>query len=382
MTLLTTKPDAMPWARPQPSVCVCIPTYRRPHLLALLLKDLSCQSAHIDHVVVVDGEPSSGRVLPVLEQALRLRRWKVDYVPSNHANLSFQRYLAWRMVKEEVLLYIDDDIRIRDPESLARLAQAFAREDTEVAGVSGRIEFGDPARLAGAPAVHDAWQVARRPKPLVVRWFGGGEQVAPGSVTPLGDRKPPADGPDPYVQVEWMPGGCMAYRQAALEKDSFSETLFALDERHWGKGEDTYLSRQATRRGRLYHARHAQVEHPHEDLPVDYPTKAYALGFATAYSRRFLNDTYRIDRAPTLMDRGALLRGYLGRSLLAWGRALRTPALHRWSYAWGFTRGAASGILSPPRAERLVPHADWWADAEQALSRAIELCSSDGNHLE
>jgi hypothetical protein len=120
------------------------------------------------------------------------------------------------------------------------------------------------------------------------------------------------------------------------------------------------------------------VEHPHADLPVDYPTKAQALGFATAYSRRFLNDTYRITRPPTLGDRASLLCGYAGRSLLAWWRAVTAPARHRWAYAWGFTQGAMAGIFVPPSARRLSPGVDWWADAERALAQAREVDPAPG----
>jgi glycosyltransferase involved in cell wall biosynthesis len=360
----------------RPHLCIGIPTYTRPHLLALLLEDLARQTVTIDRVVVVDGKPSSSAVLPVLQKAASLRHWVIVYIPSNHANVPFQRYLAWHVAREDVLLYLDDDIRIPDPETVGRILEPFTWEDGAVAGVTGTISYGDPGRLASASAFREVTLSARQAPPRLVRWLGGGGVIPPGGVTRVGDRRPPLDGPVPgdgsaaYTDVEWMRGGCMAYRKRALTQDVFSEDLFSEYERRWGKGEDTYLSRQALRHGRLVLARHARVEHPDADLPVCYPTTAKALGFAIAYSRRLLNDTYQISRPATLDDRLALLQSYLGRSLLAWSRAVMAPAGHRWAYAWGFTLGAITGVCWPPVARRLTPGVNWEADAKRAVAQA------------
>jgi hypothetical protein len=76
-------------------LAVCIPTYRRPHLLRLLLGDLGLQTVSIDRLIVVDGDPSSAGVRTTIETLPGVAR-ELLYVPSNHANLPYQRYLGWR----------------------------------------------------------------------------------------------------------------------------------------------------------------------------------------------------------------------------------------------------------------------------------------------
>lgn len=160
----------------------------------------------------------------------------------------------------------------------------------------------------------------------------------------------------------------MAYRVTALDQRCFSADLFALTHVQCGLGEDTFLSRQVGTKGRLLMAFNTQVEHPDDDTPKAYPYRARKLAYATAYSRRFLNDHYRDPHPPTLSDRLALLKNYVGVSFFAWLRAITSFKVYRFAYAWGYTQGAIRGLLQKPTAKNLTPQIDWWQDAEEALA--------------
>jgi hypothetical protein len=170
----------------------------------------------------------------------------------------------------------------------------------------------------------------------------------------------------------------MAYKLAALTEECFSADLFALD-RIGVLGEDTFLSRRVGTKGDLLLAFCAQFEHPDADLPQAYPTRALKFGYTSAYSRRLLNDNYRGFDPPRFSDRVALVKSYLGTTLLNWCRALASPKKHRFAFAWGYTLGAFRGLIQKPTAKNLAPQIDWWQDAEAALRQAIVIQEgSDG----
>ena len=165
----------------------------------------------------------------------------------------------------------------------------------------------------------------------------------------------------------------MAYRLSALQQDCFSADLFSLNHIRCGKGEDTFLSRRVMRNGKLAYVTNAIFEHPNSDLPKTYPISSMRFGYARAYSRRFLNDHYRMDGRPRFADRLALINSYLGNNLINISQALIHPQRYRFAYAWGYFCGSVRGLLQKPTARNLCPDIDWWKDAEEAVTQCVAL---------
>ena len=358
-------------------VALCIPTFRRPELLAELLNDLSRQSVQPGFVIVVDGDSGSGEVLRVLQGYGTEFGLPIRYAPSNHGNLAYQRYLGWRDAASEgcqILVYLDDDLRISDRHSLEHLIAPMLSSSSEVVGCTGEIRFGDLQKIGEEElSVRDRHEFSQKPRPSLVKLFGSSRGLHPGELTASGHRCPPDRSAGLQVPVHWLRGGVMAYRMSALDEDCFSTTLFAIYETRCGRGEDTLLSRRVASRGRLVMVFDAVFEHPNMDAPKAYATKAFRMGEATAYSRRLLNDNYRWPAAPTLADRLALWKSYAGNTMLDVFRALRSPKAHRFVYAWGYFCGAFKGVFLPPSHKRLTPHIDWQNDAAAALSQCVNL---------
>jgi GT2 family glycosyltransferase len=350
-------------------VAVCIPTYKRPHLLRLLILDLMQQTLHPDYLIIVDGDPDAGEVWSLL-QALQTDL-PMAYVPSNHGNLAYQRYLGWRVAAElhaDVLVYFDDDERILQPDVLCQLVEPL--EEDGAVGVGCQIRFG---------TTPDGWDVVHSRQinqSLLIKLFGSGRGITAGSVTPSGHRKPVFDDGEAYIEIGWLHGGVMAYSMSAISIETFSEDLFALDHIRCGLGEDTFLSRRVGAHGKLLYTFRAVVDHPNADTPKAYPYEAYKYAYAATYSRRFLNNYYRIYDPPTLPDRWALVKSYTGNTLLAWMRVVFKPSKLNWAVARGTTLGALHGLIRPPTAKRLTPIIDWWGDAEQVL-RNIRIIRND-----
>ncbi len=67
-------------------------------------------------LVIVDGDPGSGEVRAMLGTHDILKKVPTWWIPSNHANLPYQRYLGYRAAKcfgeVQFLVYLDDDLRI------------------------------------------------------------------------------------------------------------------------------------------------------------------------------------------------------------------------------------------------------------------------------
>jgi hypothetical protein len=245
---------------------------------------------------------------------------------------------------------------------------------SQVVGCTGEIRFGGLDNIPEAPvAIRDRHAFSRRPQSLLVRALGSSLGKLPGSLTPSGQRCKPDRGDSLTAEIEWLRGGVMACRLSALENDCFSQDLFALSEIGCGHGEDTLLSRRLLSQGKLLMVFDAVFDHPNADVPKAYCTKAFKMGWGISYSRRLLNDNYRWPKPPTIQDRLALWKSYVGNSALCILRAIGSCKVHRFAFAQGYLMGALQGIVRPPRHFRLTPHIDWQLDAEVAVSHRTSI---------
>ncbi|PKO04181.1 MAG: hypothetical protein CVU41_18440 [Chloroflexi bacterium HGW-Chloroflexi-3] len=354
------------------SLCIC--TYKRVFLLKSLLEDLSRQSKQPDNIIIVDGDPKSKEILSLLTSEIWPKTWKILYVPSNHSNLSYQRYLGWKkasQLKSDYLIYFDDDLRLSQKNIIEKIITHLI-ENNDVVGATTEISMGEFAENQNQYKI----LIDRKPKSLMIvnalKMFGGSSKIKPGGLSPTGNRILPLPKEDSsFSEVLWLRGGVMAYKMSAITQDCFLDDLFALDEKRFGKGEDTILSRKVMQNGKLIYLHDVVVDHPNVDLPKTYPTAAFKLAYATAYSRRFLNDHYRITNPPNLKDRMALLKSYFGNSIINWWQAFSTFKKNKLLFALGYSFGALRGIFQKPTSENLTPNINWWQDAEEALKNQI-----------
>lgn len=347
-----------------PSLALCIPTFRRAGLMRRLLEDAAQQTLQPDIVVIVDGDPGSGEVRQVLERPGLPEAWRLLYVASNHANLAYQRYLGWRAAQgSDLLLYLDDDLRLRDSRALEKVLAPLMAADPDVVAVTADVAVPRDREPQGRL---DA--VMRR----LAERLGSGVGTPPGGLSPSGHRRAPERNGQAYARVEWLYGGVMGFRMSALTQECFSDSLFALYE-VGGKAEDTFLGRRLNAKGRILLAFDPGIEHPNADAPKAYPTDPYGFARALAYSRRFLNDHYRGFEPPRLTERLGLATSYAGNLLFAALRVLAGFRRYHVRFAMGYAAGVALAIAKPPVAGVLTPEVDWWADAERAVAAAVTL---------
>lgn len=346
------------------SLAIVVPTFRRPALLARLLADLARQNRRPDVVAVIDGSPTgSASARPVVATIATESNLTARYLPSNHANLPYQRWLGCRAVSDcEMLLYLDDDVRLPSPDIVERLVRPLESADQSIVAVTAPIAFG---LSSDRPLVPKSKRRSLN--------FGVTRRYGPGELAPNGERIPVLPGRRDYESVGWLRGGVMAIRTEFLTRECFPDDLFALAERGWGLGEDTVLSRHLFEKGKLLCAMAAEVLHPGDSPTAAYTRETRELGYATAYSRRLVNDHFRGSAATTLGDRWALARSLAACTLL---HGVRRPL-----FAIGFAHGALDALLRPPRAKRLYPDVDWERDADAALTNLEELPARAWEHV-
>jgi GT2 family glycosyltransferase len=340
--------------------CLCIPTYKRPQTLINLLDSLQDQSIKLNTLAIVDGDPSSNIILSLLKTRLHSLTYdNVLYIPSNHANLPYQRYLGWKVAKQllhKYLVYLDDDLIPAQEDSLENLLSSLQQANGIIA-VTAHI-------LYSLPKNHNN-------ESNLVKMMGDARAYKAGSITPSGNRIPIEfiEGTK-YMSVDYLSGGGMAFFVDVVTDDIFSPDLFAMYEKKIGKGEDTILSLRLKNFGNFLYAVNATFKHP-ENEAVAYPTHGLKKGFAIAYSRRLINDNYRGIDLPSWKDRAALLKSYFGNTILNTVRLIQNPNIIQFSFALGYLVGALRGLFQKPTAKNLTPEIDWWSDAEKAIAQQV-----------
>jgi GT2 family glycosyltransferase len=118
----------------RPSCSVIIATYNRPEALAVTLDDLRRQSLPPDEVLVLDQSPAAPG--PDLEHALSSWGPKLRYFRLDVANAQQARNRGIRESRGEVLVLVDDDMRLPENFLTAHLAN-YA--DRTIDGVAGQV---------------------------------------------------------------------------------------------------------------------------------------------------------------------------------------------------------------------------------------------------
>jgi GT2 family glycosyltransferase len=120
---------------PAKTTCsVIIATYNRPEALAVTLDDLASQSLQPNEVLVIDQ--SIDETGKPLDQSGALRHPRLKYFHGHPANAQKARNFGIEHATGDVLLLVDDDMRL--PE---RFIEAHLRNyaDADVAGVAGQV---------------------------------------------------------------------------------------------------------------------------------------------------------------------------------------------------------------------------------------------------
>jgi GT2 family glycosyltransferase len=117
-----------------PLISVVVPTYNREDLLRQTLSDLVRLDWPRYEVIVVD---QTERHAPETEALLTALRDRITLLRQARPSVVAAANAGVRAARGELVLFVDDDIRVEDPRLLA--AHAANYDDPTVAGVAGRV---------------------------------------------------------------------------------------------------------------------------------------------------------------------------------------------------------------------------------------------------
>ncbi|MHC5004392.1 MAG: glycosyltransferase family 2 protein [Planctomycetota bacterium] len=165
-------------------IAICIATYRRPEMLAVLLDSLDrmiVPDGYRTHVRIVDNDHNRSAE-PVAQVWRRHRRSTIRYEVEPRNSISLARNRAVDMGPADLVMFIDDD-EIADPRCLLELAAALDRTgaDASFGFVGGLLPPGAPRWMvrggffdhpAGGPDERLSWRATRAGCTMVRgRWF-------------------------------------------------------------------------------------------------------------------------------------------------------------------------------------------------------------------
>ncbi len=344
------------------TICIC--TFRRNELLKNLVNDLFSQSVKPNLILIVNGDKDNTELEKVLNEKKNENK-DIKVINSNHANLPYQRFLGWKVAQAyqyEILIFMDDDLRLQNRYVLENFLSEFLKQEN-ISGATAKI----------FSIINDKLEINKfwGNKNKIISQLGLSSKIKPGGITSYGNRVLPEFHKNNFAYVEWLQGRIMALKKNSLDESDFSPDLFSMYEKKLGKAEDTYLSRQVLKTGKLIMINIEGFSHADDIEPAAYPTKPYHFGKAVAYSRRFLNDHYRINKPPRLKDRLDLLQTYAGNVFLNALSVINKRDKASVNYFIGYLYGSFLGIFKRPSTKNLTPHINWWQDAEDALKNQI-----------
>ena len=130
--------NSLPKKPDQLGVSIIIPTYNRPEDLSETLRSILAQTLIPQQVIVVDDsqEDATQRLVLNIEKEFRDKGIEVIYTRDPHRrSLTIARNLGARLSKEEIVLFLDDDVTL-DQEYVGCILKVYS-DRPEALGVQG-----------------------------------------------------------------------------------------------------------------------------------------------------------------------------------------------------------------------------------------------------
>jgi glycosyltransferase involved in cell wall biosynthesis len=219
------------------SFSVVIVTKGRPAPLRCAIESVARELQSDGELLVVDGDPERSAEAPVRALEDGFAELHIRYI-ATQPGMTLQRNAGIDAAQGDVVLFVDDDCTL-EPGIFEVLACAYS--DTEVVGVTGRVERRARGRIG--PESHSR-----------LRWLllGAGRQ---GTMNSSGLRRPIVNVAKAR-DVEYMFGAFMSARRYVAASVRFDEALTG-----YCLGEDDDFSYRLSRRGRIRYEPAAAVFH-------------------------------------------------------------------------------------------------------------------------
>lgn len=250
---------------------VIICTYNRPVPVLELIDRLETCSLKPSRIIVVDASDEENQSLIQLPH--------VRYLRSSHKNQPYQRYVGYLASSAEILVFLDDDLVVVNPDVFKEVRDCYAKHD--VSGVSGGVDYESVITNAVGNEVDNSTL-----KFKILNFISGVPTLYPGRIYPMGLAGPllKTEG-----TVEYFHGPFMSFKKRALDS-IFDPILFSLYEEKLGKGEDKVMSMKVGLKETLWYLPTIFFKHP--PIASHYFSDVFNFYKRLGYSRLYLTKTY------------------------------------------------------------------------------------------
>jgi len=227
------------------TLCVCIPTYNRPHMIERLLDNLALQKRLPDEILIIDASPNPDTKRVVARHESRFPPRVVRYIRSEKG-LTRQRNAAIGSTQADLIFMLDDDVLLEN--DCIQVMEEFMDSETGQAfgGVSAYItnDYGKP--FYGIEQLYHRVGIYERLEPG--RWLYNGAFLELSKLTPFSGIYP----------ADFLPGCAMMFRRNVLLKISPDSNF------PYGGGEDKHLTLRISYKYKLGVLGTARLRHDHD----------------------------------------------------------------------------------------------------------------------
>ncbi len=268
---------------------IIICTYNRPQKVLELADQLFRYATQFNSIIIIDSSDAIHPLLPAYKQLIYLR--------SAHKNQPYQRWLGYHNSTADILIFLDDDMEVANPDFLQIIKKSF--QDEVVSGIA--INFIDKHADTALAAIPKSI-LFKNPGILkkLVGWLSGYAILPAGKFGLCGVKgKQPLNG----GTTQWLSGGAFAARKKFLFQN-FNFQLFDLFQQKIGMGEDAIIGYGLSKQGKLMYQPQLLFYHN------DQRDSAYSLDHF-AYAKRVIFSRLYLSLEKTRLDGGSYIFAHL-----------------------------------------------------------------------
>lgn len=256
---------------------VIITTYNREESLKILVENILEQILLPENIIIVDSSPKENSNIQKLD--------RVKYIRSSHGNQPYQRYLGTKISKSEILIFMDDDMRILRNDAFHLILKNYKNKD--IVGV--QPNFTNANEFLQEKLPRSKFKLKSKKIYNIIKILTGIVSPSEGKISYCGIRgkKPKNNG-----FIECFNGGIFSVKKDFIFTEKFNSYLFTMFENRIGMGEDTILGYESSKYGKLIYLEESMFLHD-DQKDSTYTLDTFSYGKRVAYSRLYLSNEYR-----------------------------------------------------------------------------------------
>jgi len=256
---------------------IIITTYNREESLKILISDILKSTILPHKIIIVDS--SSKENISIQKYS------KVKYIKSSHPNQPYQRYLGQKLSTSNILIFMDDDMRILQKNAFEKILQKYNNHN--IIGVQPNFINNNDFLQKSLPKskINFKDKTLNRWKRILTGYY----IPKSGQLSFCGIR---GEKPKNESYLQYFNGGVFSVKRECIFSEKFNAELLTIFENKLGMGEDTILGYEASKFGKIIYIEESLFLHDDQKNST-YSLNTYSYAKRVAYSRLFLSLEYQ-----------------------------------------------------------------------------------------